>query len=1042
MKIVLHSHWTRAETLFVWAEWEGNLGKSGRPGGKHPGAMPAHTLRTFLQQAAGVGYVTRWKPESRTLKLPTQGNRPVPSKQILGAEAFGGDGEHREEIWEVSGYALDRLASADILLHPPRHEAWSQAFHFLARLSDFVEELCARGRILPTLVEGPNGFSSRWLPYFVDEEDLARREVLRKTIPPILLAEQPSQPARGRRRKRLIAGGQTFSAEECIDSVMGRLTDLMVRPVLQEEGGRQALGELRSDPSLAARWVTSLVELDGQVQGSSAGLAGLSEGLAAWQGSFAPERELPFELVLRLGEPLSEEQDWGLAVWVRSKLETSLRYASSEVFDPDPILSRELGRFQEPLQNWLEAELRALAAVFPPLSRLSHDPTRSSLDLDTSSAYMFLKEASGRLAARGVVLEVPDWWQGARQKIGLQVAAWPSHISLNPRDRPLEMRKLAHFTWKLALDDEHALSEDELRQLAKRKLPLVRLRGQWIEVPPEAHRAAMTMLEDSYRAGQDASVLEVLRRAAGFEAPPWKLPVQGFDRSSVLFGLLGGPSESERKIVARPKGFQGTLRSYQSRGVAWLLKMAELGLGACLADEMGLGKTVQVLALLAECKARSLAHSKEELGTYLLVAPTSVLSVWETEAKRFCPDLKVFMHHGANRPKKGPGFEKVREANDLILTGYPLLAKDRSLLTKVHWRGVFFDEAQALKNPRTQASRAAQKLSSDSKIALTGTPVENRLADLWALFHVLEPGLLGTKSQFRGRFEIPIERHGDEESSALLRKLTAPFVLRRTKDEVLTDLPEKEESRLFCSLTREQVTLYQAVLDDMLSKVEESHGMERRGLVLTTLTKLRQVCNHPLHLLQQPGPIEGRSGKLEKLKELLDDAMAQQEKVLVFTQYRVMGEILVECMEQRYGKKILFLHGGVSRIDRQKMVQRFQSDPDTHILLLSLKAGGTGLTLTAASRVIHYDRWWNPAVEDQATDRAHRIGQTRAVQVRKLVCRGTLEERLDRILRKKRKLAGRIVRSGESWITELSDHDLREMVSLAAPASPGEGAGF
>ena len=442
--------------------------------------------------------------------------------------------------------------------------------------------------------------------------------------------------------------------------------------------------------------------------------------------------------------------------------------------------------------------------------------------------------------------------------------------------------------------------------------------------------------------------------------------------------------------------------------------------------------TVQLLGLLAAERPEIL---EERPGPTLLVCPMSVVGNWQREAERFTPGLRVHVHHGSER-LGGEALAEVAAGTDVVVTTYALVARDREALAAVEWGRVVLDEAQNVKNSAAAQTRAVRSLPARHRIALTGTPVENRLSELWSIMEFLNPGLLGPASGFRSRFAVPVERYGDEEAAARLKRVTGPFILRRLKTDrsVISDLPDKIEMKVYCNLTAEQASLYQAVVDDMLARIAESEGIERRGLVLATMLKLKQVCNHPAHLLGDGSALAGRSGKLARLEEVLEEVLAEGDKALCFTQFAELGHRLRAHLTERFGREVLFLHGGTPKRQRDEMVARFQDEHGPALFLLSLKAGGTGLNLTAASHVIHYDRWWNPAVEDQATDRAFRIGQRRDVQVRKLVCAGTVEERVDQMIETKKALAERIVGTGEQWLTELSVADLREVVELSADA--------
>jgi SNF2 family DNA or RNA helicase len=414
----------------------------------------------------------------------------------------------------------------------------------------------------------------------------------------------------------------------------------------------------------------------------------------------------------------------------------------------------------------------------------------------------------------------------------------------------------------------------------------------------------------------------------------------------------------------------------------------------------------------------------------------SLTGNWQREAERFAPGLAVHVHHGADR-LTGPDLGAALRAADLVITTYQTAARDLAALSEFRWARVVCDEAQAIKNHLSQQSKAVRSLPAASRIALTGTPVENQLSELWSILEFVNPGMLGSAKAFRERYAVPIERHGSDEAAQELRRVTQPFVLRRLKTDktIISDLPEKQEMRVWCNLTQEQASLYAATVSDMLSRIDgASDDITRRGLVLATMAKLKQVCNHPAHLLRDGSRLPGRSGKLARLEELCEEIAAEGDKALIFTQYAEFGRMLQPYLAARTGCPVLFLHGGTSRKQRDALVAQFQEADEPVLFLLSLKAGGTGLNLTAANHVIHVDRWWNPAVEEQATDRAFRIGQRRDVQVRKFVCVGTLEEKIDAMIEQKKALAEQIVGTGESWLTELSTAALREVLTLAPEA--------
>lgn len=509
------------------------------------------------------------------------------------------------------------------------------------------------------------------------------------------------------------------------------------------------------------------------------------------------------------------------------------------------------------------------------------------------------------------------------------------------------------------------------------------------------------------------------------------LPVSGLRAAGLLGELLSG-TVPEEESLRLPAEFGTTLRPYQQRGVAWLRSLSRLGLGAVLADDMGLGKTVQTLALLA---AEREQDPERSAGPTLLVCPMSLVGNWRRETRRFAPMLRVHVQHGADRPS-GDELRAVAAGADLVITTYGLVQRDVEQLRTIAWRRVIADEAQMVKNGATAQARALRSLPSEHRIALTGTPVENRLAELHAILDFANLGLLGSAEAFTERYTIPVEQHANAERTAELRRRTSPFILRRVKGDpgVAADLPAKQEMTVWCTLTAEQAGLYQAVVAELLHRVKGIKGVERKGTVLAAIGRLKQVCNHPAQLLHDGSAVAGRSGKLARLEETLEEALAEGDRTLVFTQYAEFGTLLHRHLAERLGAEVLYLHGGLAARRREELVARFQEADGPGVFLLSLKAGGTGLNLAAANQVIHLDRWWNPAVEQQATDRAHRIGQRRAVQVRTFVCAGTVEERIGEMIESKRALAETVVGGGERRLTELSVDELRELVTLSAEA--------
>lgn len=575
---------------------------------------------------------------------------------------------------------------------------------------------------------------------------------------------------------------------------------------------------------------------------------------------------------------------------------------------------------------------------------------------------------------------------------------------------------------------------EEFEQLVHLKQPLVNVRGQWVELRSDEIEKAIAFFQKK-QAKRDMTLGEALRVGLGQEQSDLGLPVVGMEAEGWIQDALDRLSQRvQLSPIEAPLAFQGKLRPYQLKGVSWMVFLKQFGFGSCLADDMGLGKTAELIALLLHDR-----HNQQDtpsVNPTLVICPMSIVGNWQREVQRFAPSLAVMVHHGMER-LSGPAFVEEALKHDVIITTYALALRDKEHLASVEWGNVVIDEAQNIKNESAKQTQAIKSLSAAHRIALTGTPVENRLSELWSIMEFLNPGYLGSATDFRKSFALPIERYRNADRAATLKNLIQPFVLRRLKTdkEIIQDLPDKMEMKVFCNLTQEQASLYEAVVKEMLEKIEQAEPMQRRGLILATLMKLKQICNHPAQFMSDGSSLPRRSGKLARLEEMLEEVLAEGDKALIFTQFAEMGGMLRHYLQETLGFETLFLHGGTVKKQRDILVQRFQEEKrGAQLFILSLKAGGVGLNLTAANHVFHFDRWWNPAVENQATDRAFRIGQQKNVQVHKFVCVGTLEERIDYMIEQKKELAENIVGSGESWLTEMSTSQLKELFALSREA--------
>lgn len=811
--------------------------------------------------------------------------------------------------------------------------------------------------------------------------------------------------------------GQCIVADELAVAVDRIVRDRLARHAVEltpRRAGRRGLEEA---------WLISLTAPDPWLSRAHdpAKVAALEEEIVAWVASGAAAAG-SVRLSLRVREPAVADADdgWSVELLVQDVNEPSLVV---------PMLDVWQGRspFGPHVVEEVLGSLGRLARLAPELATVLDEAEPSEVPLSTAALLELLDRRAAPLTDAGIAILLPTWW-AQRRRPGLRVKAQsPASGADQLVASTVGMDALISFTFEAALGDQRLSKADvrALRRAVDAKQGLVRVRGEWVEVRPGDVEAIVSYAGTS----GEATVGEVLRTGLGLDGLTVGegIEIGGVSATGWLGDLLDGALHATVAPTPTPDGFEGMLRPYQELGAGWLAFLGRLGLGACLADDMGLGKTAQLIAaVVADASTK---------GATLVVSPVSVLGNWERELARFAPRLRVLTHHGSDRFTRHRAKLATRAKRaDVVLTTYSLVARDIADLEAVRWSRLVLDEAQQIKNPGTAQTRAVQRLRADRRIAMTGTPVENRLSELWSIMHVLNPGLLGTKREFRDRFGIPIEREHDLEAAQRLRRITTPFVLRRLKTDrtIIRDLPDKIETTEHCPLTREQATLYQAVVDELVRVAEESDGIARRGLVLAGLMRLKQVCNHPAQFLRDGSALEGRSGKLTRADELLEEIVSAGDKVLCFTQFTEWGELLGPYWRRRFGVEVQWLHGGVARKKRDGLVAQFQDGEGPGIFLISLKAGGTGLNLTAASHVVHLDRWWNPAVEDQATDRAYRIGQRRSVLVHKLVSTGTVEERIDEMITSKRALAEQVVGAGEQWITELSTDDLRATIALSA----------
>jgi SNF2 family DNA or RNA helicase len=617
---------------------------------------------------------------------------------------------------------------------------------------------------------------------------------------------------------------------------------------------------------------------------------------------------------------------------------------------------------------------------------------------------------------------LPTAWVRTPSRLRLNLTATSRRDPAIRSSGLLSTAALSTFDWRLAVGDT-TITEEQLVELAKAKDPFVRVAGRWHALQHSEVERALRFLE---RRRTGDGLVDLVRAVSGLDTDEAGLELGDVTLDATLTELLG---EGDRRFrsLPTPAAMQFRLFPFQERGHGWLRMLGDLGVGAILADDMGLGKTIQAIAMIASERADGTAS-----GPTLVVCPMSVVKQWCSEIEKFAPSLRVLSHHGVGRLADAALLDAAAAA-DVVVTSYDIATRDVETLGLVEWDRLLLDEAQDVKNPTTKRARSLRLLRARRRVAMTGTPIENRLGELWAIMDIVNPGLLGSRAWFDRTFAQPIETHTDERALERLRAIVQPFVLRRAKDapEVELELPPITISKDYCRLTVEQASLYQATVDRWLPRIEEQRDhFGQRGSVLAMLSQLKRVCNHPELLLSSGQALAGRSGKLDRLVELLE-LVPVGDKALVFTQYPGFDR-LVPHLRESLGKDVGFFHGRLNARERDDVLQAFESPDGPSVLVISIKAGGRGLNLPAANHVIHFDRWWNPAVEQQATDRVHRVGQRKPVFVHSLICIGTLEERIDQLLESKRELAAKVMAPGsEDWLRDLDLGAIRAAVALA-----------
>ena len=1044
--IALHAYWDHAAgALCLWGEMSGAaahaLERRAQKGAAvrtlaHPFALGRDKLIDVLLSLRDLSCYEHTRFELQRLRLPSNAGAPLPSPELALEQPVAAGAAARLQSWTVTTMQFEPGSAFDFLMWLPAEApfgiGFGQSLRFWSDVAKFALELVSRQQFAPGVRESDDPdnepIEARWSAVLGDA-DAPRLQCLAQALPPVCRAFLNS-----------VQAGRTDAADIIMDA-LHRIVDEFVRQRARAAELPAAVGA-RDQQTLAGQWLRALMAEEAALRGWEGELQPFAAQARAWTGDLcAANGGAPFRTCFRLDPPEGDAaaQAWHVSFHLQANDDRSLLVPAEAVWRERSSMLTFLNRtFGDP-QERLLGDLGRAARVFPRIEAALAEACPTGVPLRIAEAYGFLREAAPLLEQSGFGVLLPPWWQrqGARLALRLQLAAdAPADTGGDASAGLMGRDSIVAYEWRIALGD-HLLTRDEFEHLAQLKLPLVRVRGQWVELNPAEIERAIAFFKTQQASGR-ISLPQAVRLGLRNETPLEGIAVAGVDATGALREVFAHLSSDVRVTpIDTPPTFNGLLRPYQARGLAWLAFLKRIGLGACLADDMGLGKTIQLIALLLHERAGRQPNAQG--APTLIVCPMSVAGNWHRELERFAPSLKVMVHHGGER-LAGAALAETAQEHDVVITTYALLHRDAEL-AGIAWDTVVLDEAQNIKNPAAKQAQAARTLKARQRIAMTGTPVENRLTDLWSIMEFLNPDYLGPLQHFRSAFAAPIERYHDQERAQQLKRLIQPYVLRRLKTDknVINDLPDKMEINVFCNLTREQATLYQAVVKDMLEQIEHATGIQRKGMVLATLTKLKQVCNHPAHFLHDRSALPGRSGKLARLTEMLEEVIAEGGKALVFTQFAEMGALLHAHVQATLGCETLYLHGGVPKAQRDALVARFQQEAHgPPVFLLTVKAGGIGLNLTAANHVFHFDRWWNPAVENQATDRAFRIGQDKHVQVYKYLCVGTLEERISDMLARKAELADRIVGAGEAWITELSTQDLQALFTLSAEALAGE----
>ncbi|MCE1246839.1 MAG: DEAD/DEAH box helicase [Firmicutes bacterium] len=977
----------------------------------HPFVLGVNELRDLVKKNK-IGIPGTQDEVKATAFLPSSDDMPLPSSPLLNT----GDDENilkpakiKLMPWEIKGLKVNYKQYISLATQYEGQDLFAPGvaagadFKFICQLMVVAGSLVVRGSYMPDLKVKNNKYFPVWKPV-IDSSIATSYDSLKKTMPHscrCLTKDEQTEP--------------DVPAGKILDTCVGESLEYLVR-------SSQKRKEPKSSAGIHELWACGLTSSSVEsIIYNKTELEQFLQKLRQWQRPLLIQQQAGFKLGFRLEEPRDEDDsEWKVRYVLQSDKDPSLVISVRDAWLGNDGIPDLMGIEKMEIREYILQNLGKASFVCPWIEESLKTDTPDSHITDINQTFAFLTKDAQMLKQAGYVVFLPAWWSRKGNIRNIKARASVKSPSMKSKSF-MSLDELVDINWKLVIGDQ-PITFEELMELSKLKAPLVKFRGEWVMLSAEEIQEAIDFWKNK---PEKTTAGDMVKASLGVHSKKELKMVEVHSSKGWISDLLKNlDNPGNLKMMDQPEGFIGQMRPYQQRGLSWLDFLKKWGFGACLADDMGLGKTIQVLGLIQN---DSVAGNDKPV---LIVCPTSVIGNWFKEAEKFTPDLQVMVHHGQNR-LRGVEFVDKAQMKNIVLTSYTLLQKDLNFLNGVKWGGIILDEAQNIKNAETKQAKAARDMKADYRIAMTGTPVENHVGELWSVMEFLNPGYLGSKQDFKQNFHIPIQVLQSRETAEKLKKLTGPFILRRLKTDksIISDLPEKLEMKTWCNLTKEQASLYAAVAEELISKIEDTEGIERRGNVLAAMTKLKQICNHPLNFMKDNSHAEKRSGKLERLSEMMEEVILAGEKALIFTQYTEMGEILKQYLQNTYGKEVFYLHGGTPKARRDQMVEQFQnSEKAPFAFILSIKAGGTGLNLTGANHVFHYDRWWNPAVENQATDRAFRIGQKKTVEVHKFITIGTLEEKIDNMIETKKMVAESVVGTGEDWLTELSNSELRELL--------------